>query len=170
VADLLEHCLAHVQQPDRQPLPLLAEELGRQVPGPSPRRLSRPWIAAATVVLAAVLGGILLSALPRSTNTHATAEVADNNPAAAEASIFNDGSRELTAIQSSVDAVRQSLYASPDYQGGHQTAISAVRQRTETLRRDFDASEPVLDSVESQLSAIRCRIDRLRHDLAPYAD
>jgi hypothetical protein len=33
VADLLEQCLAHVQQPDQRPLPPLAEELGRQVAG-----------------------------------------------------------------------------------------------------------------------------------------
>jgi serine/threonine-protein kinase len=47
VADLLERCLAHVQQPDRQPLPPLAEELGRQVamPAMQPRYRWQPMAA-----------------------------------------------------------------------------------------------------------------------------
>ncbi len=53
VADLLEHCLAHVQQPDQHPLPRLAQELGRQIEGPRSARFMprRQLIAAAAAVL-----------------------------------------------------------------------------------------------------------------------
>jgi serine/threonine-protein kinase len=171
VADLFERCLAHVQQPDRQPLPRLADELGRQVPGPVTRRSSRRWLAASVVVSAAVLGGILLNVLPRPTEAQPTTETtADTNRDASEATIFDDEFREAIDLRSRLNGVQQSLStASPGDRDGVESELSDVRRRTEMLRRGLGAAEPVVDPVEAQLQAIRSRIDRLRQDLDPYA-
>src|SRR5262249_50250193 len=60
VAELLERCLAHVQQPDHQPLPRLAAELGRQLPRPGRPRRRRAWLVAAGVL---AVGGLVTAAL-----------------------------------------------------------------------------------------------------------
>jgi serine/threonine-protein kinase len=172
VADLLERCLAHVQQPDCQPLPPLAEELGRQVPGPTPRRRARPWLVAATVFLAGVLGGVLWYVLPRPAETQTTSETsADTNRPAGEETFFTDDFRQGTnQLQSRPDELQQPIWvASPGKYGGLEPALSNMRQRTAKLRDDLDASEPTFDPVAAQLEAIRQRLNRLWQDLGRQA-
>ena len=63
VAELLEGCLAHVQQPYRHPLPSLASQLGRLVPQPKrARQPMRRWTAAAAAT--ALIGGVCFSPCP----------------------------------------------------------------------------------------------------------
>jgi serine/threonine protein kinase len=183
VADLLEHCLAHVQHPDRHPLPVPAAELGRQVPDlhsrPSARRR---WQAAAAAVAIALLSGAVLFTLARPAripvgddggSTSASEGPATSTaipPVASEDEIRDrfDGLRtEVEALQQSLADELRDGWNSPSGASGDpgQTAQQLAR-KAERLRRELSpGTEEDFDPVERQMETIRARLEALRQQL-----
>jgi eukaryotic-like serine/threonine-protein kinase len=159
VADLLEHCLAHMQQPDRQPLPALAEELGRQFARTKPSRFQRWHLAVAGVLILAI--GALIWALTRPGNG-GSALIAALDPALVSGDEGIDNN--LEQMKSRLSEMEHSLSAASPNENPD-IAVGALQYRAEWLRRDLQANmESTDDPVESQLESIRRRLEQLRQD------
>jgi serine/threonine-protein kinase len=163
VAELLERCLAHVQQPDRQPLPRLAEELGRQVPRPGKplRQRHLGWWTAAMTVLAIVLCGALEFLLPRTAQEQ---PVVPHYDGPMNFDDLREGSRQLrTRLESLQQAVAATL---PSESAGLEPALDSLRQRTEMLGRNFRMlTELDTDPVKTEFQDIRRRLEVLQQAL-----
>jgi eukaryotic-like serine/threonine-protein kinase len=133
VAELLERCLAHVQQPDCQPLPALAEELGRQVATPAARPRPR-WRSVAALTLVLGLGaGFLFISRP-----------SEKPQAGAAQGSLGPGSVELTNFEQEISVARQRAAlleraitgaAEPGADPVDQE-MATIRQRLELLTRE----------------------------------
>jgi serine/threonine protein kinase len=171
VADLLERCLAHVQQPDRQPLPRLVEELGRHVQNASSVRQSRRWLLASSMFLGGILCAVLFYVHPWSAENVAM-------PAPAASPGFEPGEwmdpaydEQTGQMRSRLDHVHQALSASsPGDENGLERAITHLRHRAESLRSDLNSVEPDFDPVDAELETIRRRLELVRRDLGSLAD
>jgi serine/threonine-protein kinase len=168
VADLLERCLAHVQQPDRHPLPRLAEELGRRVPSSRPRRRFDHWRpVTAAVAMSALCGALLLHLLPSTEQDTAIPQQQEPPGALAKydgPTSLDDLHEDSTGLRTRLDSFRESLSASsPNDPLGLEPALESVRQRAETLHRDLNtAAQPSFDPVEAELDNIRRRLEVLQ--------
>jgi serine/threonine-protein kinase len=162
VADLLERCLAHVQQPDRHPLPPVANELGRQVADHArPGRYRRYWPASTALGICILCGAALLFlSRPLANRQQAPAEYPSPEPVQFDEE-FRDESGQLRAR---LDSLGLSLWAVPPGGGlGPEPTLDQVRQRAEMLERDFNAAaEPSADPVEAQLESIRRRLELMQ--------
>lgn len=172
VADLLERCLAHVQQPDSHPLPHLAEELGRQAPGPGPVQRYRPWRPGAIVLIGSVVCGVALLVLPRLIELLPTAQEANTIESSAATVLHYDGPTNFDDLHAAsdqlktrLDGLRQSLSGpSPNASTGLEPALDHVRQRAALLGHTLSAAEETpSDPVEAGLQNIRRRLDALQH-------
>jgi serine/threonine protein kinase len=168
VAELLERCLAHVQQPDHHPLPPLAEKLGRQVPS---RRKARPLLRRCLAVVGVVIAcAPALLLLPHPTedrepvrpdsavaepdgSAHPDVESLDND--------FAEGSRR---VQAHLHDVQQGFSAGePGGKSGLEPEFRRLGARAETLRHGFHAMPDAdSDPVDVQLENLRRRLERLR--------
>jgi serine/threonine-protein kinase len=171
VAALLEGCLAHVQQPDRQVLPRRAEELGRQVPGPGPAK-RRGWQRAAAVAAIVLVGGGLLYfprpgpgpevAVERATapepnpapRRHARAASMDAAMDAFDRDVQQlTGRIEAMTVTSSEESVR--------------SPVDELRRQAEHLREQLTTgTEAVDDPIEAGLRSVRNGLERLRQQKA----
>jgi hypothetical protein len=141
VAELLARCLAHVQQPERQRLPGLATELGRQVAGPAGRRR---WPGLAGLAAAVVGGGVLLLLPGPEPNPRHT----EARPAA------RAGPDETSAVQPAVEAFDL------------EPALDAMRRRTDELQDSLERGvEPGPDPVADQLDGVRRRLEALAKEI-----
>jgi eukaryotic-like serine/threonine-protein kinase len=176
VADLLERCLAHVQQPDRQFLPRLAEELGRQVPGPRlPRRYHR-WRQVGAVLAISVLGGAVLLLLPQS-GKHDPAFPPGERAVGALGNY--DGPTDIDDVRDGSSRVRVRLdglgqelsAASPNDGLSLEPAFDSLRQRAEMLHHNLNAdAESSPDPVAAELENIRRRLDLLQQHVGHRLD
>jgi eukaryotic-like serine/threonine-protein kinase len=166
VAELLERCLAHVQQPDHQPLPRLATELGRRVPRPRPSRpVSRRWAHSAAVA-AVVLCAVGLSYLARFTPQ--SNEV--STVVLRELEELQQAENELAAtpadLQTRLDRLRGSLAPAAAEVG--ETPLDTAHRRADSLRRSLTAGAgPEADPVEAQLAKLRQQLHSLRERIDP---
>jgi hypothetical protein len=156
VAGLLERCLAHVQQPDRQPLPPEAVDLGRRVGGATPRRVPWKWVAAVVV-------GVGVASLPWLVPARPTATATPVNAAALEEQWGTAQDR----LRARLDALRHGL--------GPTDAVTGTASHTATLRQRLDGLrsglryEPAADAaaMDQTLTELRSRLERLRRQLGP---
>ena len=165
VADLLERCLAHVQQPDRQPLPRLAEELAVQAPRSNTLR-HRPWWLLVGALIAAALCSITLY-LWRPTEP--TPNPINQYDGPTNLDDLRVGSSQVRAR---LDDLRQSLSAgAPSAWPGMEPALDHLRQRAETLAADFSPrSDPGPDPLAAELQSIRRRLEQLRQHVGHYPE
>jgi serine/threonine protein kinase len=178
VGDLLEQCLAHVQHPDRHPLPPLAAQLARQVPGPLPRRPSRRHPAIAAVALIALVSAsgllsLLWPARPTATGgPESTAEVNDAlSPVVAEGLGDATGS-DIQHLRSRLEVLRRSVGAGTD-DAADLTApeLADAARRAARLEQDLAAeSEPESDPIATQMENIRQRLRQLQQQLGPRSE
>jgi len=168
VAELLESCLAHLQQPDRHPLPALAVKLGREVPGSKESRwLPRPWLAAGALV-AATAGAALLFLLvgqPQEQPTVNPGRTATEPPTAAVLDLDGEDFRQgSTKLHAQLDAMQQSLStAGPSEWADPELGVDQLNRRAEKLRRSLSAvPEPPADPVDAQLDSMRRKLEQLR--------
>jgi serine/threonine-protein kinase len=173
VAELLERALAHLHQPDRLPLPFLAEELGRQVPGSgSPRRRRRSRRAAAALAAVVLAAAAVLfwpgpaakqpRVDPERSHTGSTAAIIPEEVGSAR---FDEEVRDRSRqVRARVDDLRQALSApAPGERIGLEPALDRVRQGTEMLGRDVRAgAEASPDPVQAQLENIGRRLQLLQ--------
>ena len=136
VSELLEQCLAHVQQPGRQALPVAAVVLGKQTQVSASR--SRNWRWAFAVVLFGIvfIGVVLFAGRPK---PHTAEEVT--------------WTASTALLQESQPRILEVTWE----------ALDQLRQRAVTLERDLHASAPDSDDVAAQLAAIRQTIRRLQY-------
>jgi hypothetical protein len=127
VADLLERCLAHVQQPDTHPLPPAAAVLRR------PTRRRRPWLA---VVVAAVAAAVLalpfILMRPSSIGNEAgEPSMSFEQARRVDDDIDEGGERARTGLRQ----LRLSLANDAPWTDALGPSIGALRQRAEALRQ-----------------------------------
>jgi serine/threonine-protein kinase len=173
VAALLEHCLAHVQQPDQHPLPQLAEDLGRQLVPKSPHlsQARRLIFAAASIVgLAAMLW--LLSPAWKKGQVDPEAEVtlgAVTDPVVLAPVFVNDKvDQDLNDVRGRLEELQQSISAG-GLNEGNIGPLDQVRYRTEALQRNLRSSAmPSGDPVDAQFENIRRRLEQLNRNLQQF--
>jgi serine/threonine protein kinase len=179
VAELLERCLAHVQQPDRHPLPEIAQDLGRRVPRPPAPRVPRRWWPAAAALTASVILGLALFLLLGHQRTQLTTEQGQDEPVGGmmvepgEMLPWEDGLTDAAVrLRDQLDGFRQSLMA----EGigpvtGVESELDRARERVEILRRHLsDEAATGVDPVQSQLESIRQRLKRLQEAAGQTAE
>jgi serine/threonine-protein kinase len=174
VAELLERCLAHVQQPDRQALPPPAVELGRGS--------RRTLVTAASLTLPLVLGAALalspwfssLALSPwswpgtRERSEAAAAGLAPEEAAQLEQEL-DDGWQQLRA---GVDRLQGSLWAAPaDAAGGVEDALQDARRQTELLQHALGSAEETnYDPLQTGLEEARRRVESLKQSVERWPD
>jgi hypothetical protein len=165
VAELLERCLAHVQQPDRQPLPALAEELGRQAAAsrPAVRSRRRSVLALALIVAASA---VILFLLRPSAPEEAAGGGESIGTAAAESAALPDFFSEAGKLRSGIENLGQSLSSNAGTATGLETAFDSVRQRADSLERGLrQGSDPALDPVAQEIGNVRQRLEFLKQEI-----
>jgi serine/threonine-protein kinase len=157
VADLLERCLAHVQQPDRQLLPRQAGELARLVPGTQWSQRYRRWWPATAVLTVSLLGGTLLFFLPRP-------EQRPDVPAYDGPTTLEDVDQKSRLLGEKLDRLQRSFdTATPSEGPGLELTLNSLRQRAESLQRDLqtgagDSQDPVgveLENLRRRLGVLQ---------------
>jgi hypothetical protein len=187
VAELLERCLAHVQHPDRHPLPTLAAELGRQVPDLRPRKPSRRRPAAAVAVALAALCGAGLFSLGRYTQPPAgdvdppeSRHANSDKPPAPRADTPHGGGipawpagerdERFDALRSRVEALRHSFTDAGEDTGGGQ-GFDGLWSDLGALRHSFtDDGKDAEGATDASLAEAKRRADQLGRELTPGAD
>jgi hypothetical protein len=181
VAELLEGCLAHVQQPSQHLLPVVAEKLGRQVSaaekavragGSAVLRMLMRWQWAAAAALIGGLSAALLFVVLRepnnsrieTTESAGNASVSATTPELDRLMLFDEEFREgRDQLQEKLDEMRQSLWPAPGVWIAPERDVSELRQRAQMLEHGFKASPPLApDPVEVELEHIRQRLKVLR--------
>ncbi|TMQ34877.1 MAG: serine/threonine protein kinase [Planctomycetota bacterium] len=178
VAELLERCLAHVQQPDRQALSRIAVELGRQVARlERPRSRRRDWMIVASLAAAVVASFIValvpsLEALRQRGGDERRPLDAGLRPALAPESLvrldaeLNDG---WSQVEMHLNQLQQAIAPDlPAEANSSEDALGSARRRAEMLEHNLSApSEPGLDPVEAQMQSIHERLDALKKRMKP---
>ena len=171
VADLLEQCLAHLQQPDQHRLPALAKELGHQIEAPKNSRRFRHWRdPLAAVLMVCVLAGIALvlswHARPGGSASHESELSPELDPQSLSFMEKGLGS-ESGQLRNRLKELEQSFLAPPlGVQAGPEPDLSTLRRQALSLERDLQAaSDSVVDPVEAQVLVIRQRMELLRQNL-----
>jgi serine/threonine-protein kinase len=176
VADLLGRCLAHIQQPDRQPLPRPAVELGRLVPGPG-RPGQKRWHTAAALAAVIMLCSLLLF-LPRSEPKQTAGDqeqkAVETAPSASlDLSEWTQAEDELrwrpAQVRQLLDRLQRSLEADPtSAEDGAEQALAGVRWRAEQLSQGLaQTAISAADPVDAELARIRRRLEMIRKDVGP---
>lgn len=171
VADLLEQCLAHVQQPEQHRLPDLAAELGREMEAPSgswPLRHWRAPLAAALMLLLLVGIAFILSWSVRlggsaSRESELLPELDPQSLAFMEKGLGSGPGQ----LRNRLKELEQSFRASPfDERNGLEPNLYGIRLQAESLQRDLQSgSEPGVDPVETRVQVIRQQLEQLRQNL-----
>jgi serine/threonine protein kinase len=170
VAELLGQCLAHVQQPDRQPLPARALELARLVPGPPPvrphRRRQRSVLAALALLGLAGLG-LWLAYRPAGEQRRQDASVRQRETRELEPELL----RQMQHLQElpgqmhlQLDQMRQSLLGLAAMEAAaSDLGVDEVRHRAAQLGQELSpGAESNPDPLDAQVRDIRQRLERLR--------
>jgi serine/threonine-protein kinase len=162
VADLLEQCLAHVQQPEHMSLPLLARELGERVQEqarPKPRRWRRIAITMAAAII--LIGLPLTWRFWRSppAGAQASQSIAGNSAALIGVSDFSID--QVNELRERLHGLRQSVAATADEEmTADQPASARLRHRAAILREEImkpaaQASDPIDDRVAEIVERLR---------------
>jgi serine/threonine protein kinase len=174
LATLLEACLAHVQQPDRHPLPSVAMELGRNVPCANfVRRRRWAWIAASTVATALTLAGLIVAVHLR--NGRSTSGDADDS-SVAETNVVvpppptnpeDPFSQEVTNVRNRLGALEQSVTGPGEsYWAESQREFMDVRRRVEAIGQQLNGQPAASsDPVAEGLAAVRRRVEALQSNV-----
>jgi serine/threonine-protein kinase len=170
VADLLERCLAHEQHPDRHPLPALAAQLAKQVPGSLPRRPSRRGPTLAAVALLALVGGsgllsLLWPASPAAqVKQEASAGGAEPGPAVLAEELGEDAGNDILQLRARLQSLGGSMAESvEDAADPAAPTMAEIARRAARLKENL-ASESRADSdpVADQIETIRERLRQLQ--------
>jgi serine/threonine-protein kinase len=171
VADLLEQCLAHVQQPDQHRLPDLAKHLGRLVEAPKGSWRYRHWQAPlAAALMLCVLGAVAFilswNARPGGATSRESDLVLKLDPGALEFIEEGLGS-ESSQLRNRMQVLEQSFRASPfEEQIGLHANLYDIRRQAESLERDLQSGpDPEADPLENQMLVIRRRLEQLKQNL-----
>jgi serine/threonine protein kinase len=169
VADLLERCLAHVQQPDQHPLPGVAEELGRRIEGPRSRRFVR--LGHGTSAALAVLGLMTLIWAISPVWKHgidSNVESALTARTPLDPQLDEDRiSQELLQMRSRLGELEQSLSATGLGECA-QSPLDQLRGRTKLLEQSlYTTPGASADPVDAQLENIRRRLEQMNQDFGP---
>jgi hypothetical protein len=165
-AYLLERCLAHVQQPDRNPLPAVAQELGGEAHR-AHRTAGTGWLRRFAVVAAVIaLAGVAVGWWLKSGGTP-PADPGRVGPSGAtlastlalEASLVDREERLRARIREMQDKLLQPSSSSRGIAGPDAADLS---RRALALRYEWAASDDLpTDPIASGLAAVRRRLEAL---------
>jgi serine/threonine-protein kinase len=181
VADLLEHCLAHVNQPNIQALPARAEELARRVPrlaGARSPRLAKLTLAGALALAVAAAGWWFLPRLfvqpPQALPGDAAVDLGPGELPAYMGHVFaaDEFTNQLDQARRQIDLVKERLLAKGQGEwNGPDIDSVLIRERARELARDLaPADKSVNDPVETQIDNIRRRLAEVRENLGRRSD
>lgn len=161
VAELLERCLAHVQQPDRQALPPQAQELSQ----PTARERAWPRInrrVALALLLAAIAGGTTLLWPLRADRT--TTSTPDTLAPASLENLYGSENEVWTGantVHDRLQRLRESLTAATAQGDVLEDQIHWARQRAFLLGQQMHGGDSENDPLASRLGSVRERLHRL---------
>jgi hypothetical protein len=171
VTDLLEQCLAHVQQPQRHPLPPLAAELGRQVSRALPRQPSRRRLLVFVALTLSALCAASLWFAPKLWERQSDASGHGAIESAADIVPPYDGPTNIDDLRASSSRLREQLdgfgralwVPAPAESQGLEPVLDSMRQRAASLESNLSpVVEPSPDPVDLELESMRRRLDKLR--------
>ena len=160
VASLLEQCLAHVQQPAHQPLPVQAVELGKRLAEPKQR--SGIW------KLGAVLGVVCVALLAMASLIHPWMSKAKPSADAVIESVNFDEAfqTESNQVRDRLDNLRDAFSVPAASEAGADETLANARNRLELLNRDLGSVTAAgADPARIEMDNIRRRLELLRKDL-----
>ncbi len=180
VAELLERCLAHVQQPDQHPLPREADELGRLVSGARRPRLDRRWWPAMGVATAGALVGAMLFFPARpvgekgTTTTERLPErsIVQPVPEVVGGVLFDQRFRAgADKMRAQLEQLRQSFSSAPaSARNDLEQMVRHLRQQANEIQHHLDPEvESGPDPWEVRLENIRRRLERLRQEISGHS-
>jgi serine/threonine protein kinase len=170
VAELLERCLAHVQQPNRHDLPPLAEALGRQLGGTKPARSRRHrWLAAGTFLAIILVGVGVALWLRQAGNSQTDPSPRYDVDALVLVPRDDEFQREASEVRARLAQVQQSLSSVPmSRESGPDPEIGNMQWRAEMLDRSLNATTAGRpDPVDTEISILRQRMELLEKELGP---
>lgn len=158
VSELLEQCLAHIQQPNRQPLPARALELARAAQPERTGARFRNWLAATLLLFFAA--GLTYLLWPRPHKE--TAELLDSVTwySLAPGMSEQEYSQDVEVVHAGVNHLRQSLSAVLEADGNHiddwlRSLLWLAQQLEHRLQHGAVAD---FDSVAAELGEMRSRL------------
>jgi serine/threonine protein kinase len=163
LADLLERCLAHVQQPDRQPLPPLAQELAAQVFEPVPPPNRRPFrLAVALAAALLIAGGSIWWYWPRDVPTSP-----DARPDVGSLLDFSREDQTIERLRAKAASLEQSFLQGSVAEDLHgETVTQGLAARAARIQHNLSSpSETGLDPLASQMAGVRQKLIRLDEQL-----
>jgi len=172
VAELLERCLAHVQQPSQHALPAVARELGRQVPKLSASG-SRKWRASAAAILVLLMLGPLgfwtAAHFWRRPILQQSEDLNANNLVVtpAEAAPWEDGMDQTEQLRDKLQSLERRLTTeTPDATNSLELRLNRLHDRLQSLGRYPETdTERALDPVQDQIDKVRQRLQRLQESV-----
>jgi serine/threonine protein kinase len=172
VADLLERCLAHVQQPDRQPLPAEAEALGHMLTGKPARRVEYKWWAFQAACLLFCLGMLYYfwpaPIAPINSNTPNGPNAETPGPAMVMEPFADD--KEWDCNMADLRSWANGLLTSPvdKWPEAGADQLYWVKWNLDTLFRRMQSMsiEPGPDLIQQGINDMQSRIKRLQHELS----
>jgi serine/threonine-protein kinase len=174
VAELLERCLAHVQQPEQHPLPWLAEEPVKPATSLASPRLRRRWppvaaaLGIAALIGAALLLGPKLSLQPTELDPEPARILEPSTaPGLTEAEVLaadvDRFENEASEVRSKLDRLKRSVESLGDVATSLEPALDRARHSAESLRRELsEGTTSSINPVDAGLESLRRRIERLR--------
>jgi eukaryotic-like serine/threonine-protein kinase len=174
VADLLERCLAHLQHPDRHPLPPLAKKLGRQVSVARSfaSRGARRW-AGLAVLTCLGLTAMSLLVLLQKPESEMSPDFGAHKASAERAQQTENAIGDLDALRidagdlrARVNAFQQKL-AGNEAPGGPSPDFKQLSRAADRLRASlFVDSETSADPVAASIDSMKQRVRQLQQQLA----
>jgi serine/threonine-protein kinase len=159
VAELLERCLAHVQQPDRKLLPAVAEQLGWSVRSRAPARKNRQRSVLALAAVVAATAAFLFVPRPSAKQEAAGGEEALPESANPVEDFFGETHR----LRSGLDTLGQSFASTAPTAAGTEAEFASAHQRADALVRGLgNDADPASDPVAEELTHIRQRLELLK--------
>jgi serine/threonine protein kinase len=173
VAELLEQCLAHVQQPSQHSLPAAARDLGRQVPrlpGSSGRN-RRAWAAAILVLVMLGPAGFWTAAhfwrrpiLERSQEVNANTAVTNPAEAALSDEAMDETERKLRDKVQSLE--RELTSETGDEANALELKLNRLHDQVQSVGRNPESdTERDLDPLQDQIEKVRQRLHRLQESV-----
>jgi hypothetical protein len=171
VTELLEQCLAHVQQPERHPLPPVAAELGRQVARALPRQPDGRRRLVFVALTLTALCAAMLWLVPRLAERQPDVSGPGATESAGDIRLPYDGPTDIddfragsSRLRDQLDDLQRALWVPATAESqGLGPVLDNMRQRAALLESNFSAAvEPSSDPVDLELENVRRRLDQLQ--------
>jgi hypothetical protein len=166
LAELLERCLAHVQQPGRNPLPREVTSLGRQVRAPWSLRKRILWSG---TIAALVVGLAVAGSFRFGDGNSPISETGEQRPAAApeaEMPWDSDLTQKMREIRARGQRLNEELTMETGEMIAPEPSAGVIRLQADQLRQSLASDDSrSFDAIEAEMRRVRERLHELSRSL-----